>query len=65
MDRDARPVKRTPGKTRSWLNEDGSPVLIRIVELEMPSPQELGGYWRAELAEAEKRPRSPFLVDES
>jgi hypothetical protein len=31
----------------------------------MPSPQELGGYWRAELAEAEKRPRSPFLVDES
>lgn len=60
VDRDARPVKRTPGKTRPWLNEDGSPVLIRIVELRMPSATDLGGYWRAELAEPLKRPRSPF-----
>jgi len=63
VDRDARPVERTPGKTRPWLNEDGSPVLIRIVELRMPSPQDLGGYWRAELAEPQKRPRSPFNAD--
>ena len=60
VDRDTRPVKRTPGKTRPWLNEDGSPVLIQVVELRMPSASDLGGYWRAELAEPLKRPRSPF-----
>lgn len=60
VDRDARPVKRTPGKSRPWLSEDGSPVLIRIVELRMPTESDLGGYWRAELAEPQKRPRSPF-----
>lgn len=60
IDRNARPVVRTPGKTRPWLNEDGSPVLIRIVELQMPSEGNLGGHWRAELAEPQKRPRTPF-----
>ncbi len=63
IDRNVRPVKRTPGKTRPWFNEDGSPVLIRLVELVMPSPQDIAGYWRGVLAEPDKRPLSPFAAD--
>lgn len=62
VDRNVRPVKRASGQTRPWYNEDGSPVLIRLVELRMPAAGDLQGYWCAELAEQGKRPRAPFPV---
>ena len=62
VDRNARPVKRASGQTRPWYNEDGSPVLIRLVDLRMPTGADLQGYWCAELAEQDKRPRTPFTA---
>jgi hypothetical protein len=63
IDRDAIPAKRENGKSRPWLNEDGTPVLIKIIELQMPSEKNISGYWRAELAEQHKSPRSPFIFN--
>jgi len=61
IDRDAIPAKRENGKSRPWLNEDETPVSIKIIELQMPSEKNISGYWRAEIAEQHKSPRSPFI----
>jgi hypothetical protein len=58
VDIEAVPRQRKPGSCRPWLNEGGSPVLLRVVDLDMAREK-----YRFEFHEPHKRRRCPF--DES
>jgi hypothetical protein len=47
--------QRAPRTCRPWLNEDGSPVVLRVLDLDLQRHS-----YRLEFAEPYKRPRCPF-----
>jgi hypothetical protein len=55
VDIEAVPRQRLPGRCRPWLNEDGTPVLLRVVDLDMVRYK-----FRYEFVEPQRRPRCPF-----
>jgi hypothetical protein len=55
VDIDAIPRQRKPGFSRPWLNEDGTPVVLRIKDLDIGKRS-----YSMEFAELDKRPRCPF-----
>jgi hypothetical protein len=54
-DINANPRKRVKGSSRPWLNDDNSPVQLRIIDLNLARKT-----FSYELVDPAKRPRSPF-----
>jgi hypothetical protein len=55
VDINAIPRQRKAGSCRPWYNEDGSPVILRVTDLDIGKQR-----YRLEFAEPHKKPRCPF-----
>ena len=55
VDINAEVRKRKQGSCRPWLNEDGTPVVLRVIDLDIQQHS-----YRLNFADPQKRPRCPF-----
>jgi hypothetical protein len=55
VDINAIPRERKAGSCRPWLNEDGTPVVLQIKDLDIGKHS-----YRFEFAEPHKKPRCPY-----